>query len=498
VARTVIREPSRAVSEFRLLPGLTAAETAGDRIYLRTRLAKIEAGSGFLALNIPLTSAAMQAVSGVQMGIELARLGGVAFIFASQPIEKQAEIIRRIKGHKAGFVKPRTVTPDLLLGDAAQLASQEGFSTFPVVDSENRLLGLLTRNDFAARRHGNLPVRDRMIPRLRLVVGRDVTGLKQANEILMDSHQSVLPIVDGAEHLLYLVFRKDIENHLDNPSQVVDSKKRLIAGSAINTHDFRERIPALVKAEVDVLAIDSSDGHSTFQGEALAWARGMFPFLPVVAGNIVTAEGFRFLAESGASAVKIGMGGGSICITQEQKGTGRGLGTAIMEVSGARDEWFQRTGNYLPLIADGGIVTAKDMVIALALGADSVMLGRYFARLEESPTEKIVINNRVMKPYWGEGSPRAREWSSLRYSQAAFAEGVEGYVEFAGTLKDNLAETLAILRSSFASAGAADIGQLHQNAVLEIVSGLSIREGQPHDIILPGQSTSYSGKSWGV
>lgn len=498
MARKVICEPSRAVSEFRLLPGLTTFETTLDKISLKTLLARSGPGEGFLNLNIPLTAAAMQSVSGVQMGIELARRGGVAFVYASQPIDRQAEMIRRIKSHKAGFVKPRTVPPDLPLAEVAALGAREGFSTFPVVDAEDRFLGLLTRNDFASIRHGNLPVCERMIPRDRLVVGREVTVLRQANDLLMDSHQSVLPIVDAQDRLLYLVFRKDIESHLDNPAEVIDGQKRLVAGAAINTHDFRERIPALVRSEVDVVVIDSSDGHSCFQRDALTWMRTEFPGLPVIAGNVVTGDGFRYLAEAGAAAVKIGMGGGSICITQEQKGTGRGLGTAILEVAGARDEWFQRTGEYLPLIADGGIVTAKDMVIALALGADSVMLGRYFARMEESPTEKVVINNRVMKPYWGEGSARAREWRGGRYSQAIFAEGVEGYVEFAGTLKDNLTETLAILRSSFASAGAGTVRDLHQNAVLEVVSGLSIREGQPHDIILPGQASSYGGKSWGV
>jgi len=498
MAKSILYEPSRAVSEFRLLPGLTTAESSVDGISLSTRLARISDGEDYLKLNIPLTAAAMQSVSGVRLGIELARNGGMAFVYSSQPIEQQADMIRRIKSHKAGFVKPRTVLPDQLLRDVAALAASEGFSTFPVVDSEEKFLGLLTRNDFAADRHAALPVKERMIGRADLVVGDDTISLRHANDLLMESHQSVLPIVDRNNRLCYLVFRKDIESHLDNPLEVVDSKKRLAAAAAINTHDYRQRIPELVAAEVDVVVIDSSDGHSCFQGETISWCHQEFPGLPLIAGNVVTAEGFRYLAEAGAAAVKIGMGGGSICITQEQKGTGRGLGTAVVEVAAARDEWFKQTGIYLPLIADGGIVTAKDMVIALALGADSIMLGRYFARLEESPTEKVIINNRVMKPYWGEGSTRAREWRGARYSQAVFAEGVEGYVEYAGSLKDNLVETLAILRSSLASAGAANIGQLHKNAVLEVVSALSIREGQPHDIIMPGQTSGYAGKNWGV
>lgn len=498
MARTVLTEPSRAIAEFRLLPGLTRPDTTIDRVSLATRLAARPDGRGWVCLNIPLVAAAMQAVSGVAMGIALARHGGVAFVYASQPVAAQAEMVRRIKHHKAGFVQPLTVAPDLPIAQVAELAAAKGFSTFPVVDDQGRLLGLLTRLDYAPARHAHLTARDRMIPRDRLVVGREPLTLRQANDLLMDSHQSVLPIVDAEERLRDLVFRKDIENHLDHPDEVVDERKRLLAAAAINTRDYRERLPALVEAGVDVVAIDSSDGHSCFQADTLAFARQAFPTLPVIGGNIVTAEGFRFLAEAGAAGVKIGMGGGSICITQEQKGTGRGLGTAILEVAAARDEWHRRTGAYLPLIADGGIVTAKDMVIALALGADAVMLGRYFARFEESPTEKVLINNRVMKPYWGEGSPRARAWQGARYGQAAFAEGVEGYVEYAGPLRDNLAETLAILRSSLCSAGAHDLDELHREAVLEVVSALSIREGQPHDIHLPGATTGLAAKTWGV
>ena len=498
MAKIVLSEPSRAVAEFRLLPGLTTTASAVDKISLATRLARTDSSNSCLKLNIPLTAAAMQSVSGVRLGIELARHGGLAFIYSSQAIEQQSEMIRRIKSHKAGFVKPRTVLPDMPLREVAALASREGFSTFPVVDSDGKLLGLLTRNDFAADRHGDLPAQQRMVHSDHLVVGNDNISLRQANDLLMESHQSVLPVVDAEYRLCYLVFRKDIESHLDNPNEVVDAQKRLAAAAAINTHDYKQRVPELAAAETDVIVIDSSDGHSCYQGETIAWCCREFPKLPVIAGNIVTADGFRYLAEAGAAAVKIGMGGGSICITQEQKGTGRGLGTAICDVAAARDEWFERTGNYLPLIADGGIVTAKDMVIALALGADSIMLGRYFARLEESPTEKVIINNRVMKPYWGEGSARARDWRGSRYNQAVFAEGVEGYVEYAGSLKDNLTETLAILRSSFASAGAANVEELHKNAVLEVVSALSIREGQAHDILMPGQNSAYTGNNWGV
>jgi len=496
MAKRVIFEPSRALAEFRLLPGLTMPESTTGTISLQTHLVRSPRG-GCIDLKIPLVAAAMQSVSGVEMGIALAREGGVAFLYSSQAIEQQASMVKKVKQYKAGFVKPLTVPPTTRISDLARLIRERGFSTFPVVDERGVLLGLITKNDFAEFAHRELEVSQRMIPVSQLVVGVNVTSLRQANEILVDSHQGVLPIVDGESRLRHLVFRKDIDDHLKHPNELVDERKRLLAAAAINTHDFSDRVPALVEAGVDLVAIDSSDGHSFYQKACMDWLSARHPDLPVIAGNIVTSEGFRYLAEAGAGAIKIGMGGGSICITQEQKGTGRGLGTAILEVAGERDRYYQETGRYLPLIADGGIVHAKDMSMALALGADSVMLGRYFARMDESPTEKVVINSRVMKPYWGEGSARAQQWRSERYGQTLFAEGVEGYVEYAGPLHGNLPETLAKIRSTMSSCGAGTIEELHRRAEVEVVSSLSIREGQVHDIFLPPTDQSYFSKSWG-
>jgi IMP dehydrogenase len=301
----------------------------------------------------------------------------------------------------------------------------------------------------------------------------------------MESHQSVLPIVTDDQELLYLVFRRDIEDHLDNPHQVVDERKRLFSAAAINTHDFKERVPLLIDAGTDVLCIDSSDGYTSFQQETLLWLRENYPSIPVIGGNVITAEGFRYLVESGARAVKVGMGSGSICITQEQKGTGRGLATAIIKVVEERDSYFNESGKYIPICADGGIGNSKDIAIALALGADYIMMGRYFARMDEAPTEKVMINNRIMKPYWGEGSPRARDWQLKRYNQSLFAEGVEGFVEYAGRMKDNIEVTIAKIKSTMSTCGVSSIDELHRKAELEMVSSLSIREGKVHDIFVP-------------
>jgi len=482
MARRIEFEPSRTLTEFRLLPGLTTEQTSIDAITLATPLV-LRPDDSALRLKAPVVAAAMQSVSGAEMGIELARLGGAAFVYASQPIEAQAAMVAKIKSHKAGFVAPRTVSPDTPLRDVEAIRQEAGFSTFPVVDREGHLVGLITRRDYDVKAHADLPARERMIPRDQLDVGVDLVDLEEANALLIEGHRSVLPVVDGEDRLRHLVFRKDIEDHLDNPDQVVDERKRLVAVAAINTHDHAERVPSLVEAGVDVVSIDSSDGHSVYQRDTIAWIRASYPDLPVIGGNVITGAGFDYLVEAGAGAVKVGMGGGSICITQEQKGTGRGLATAVIDVVTARDRHAERTGVHVPVIADGGVVTSKDVVVALALGADSVMMGRYFARMTESPTEKLQINGRIMKPYWGEGSARAREWSPARYRHAAFLEGIEGFVEYAGDLRDSLPKLTNKIRAAMASCGCASIAELHEKAELELVSGLAIREGKVHDII---------------
>jgi IMP dehydrogenase len=475
--------------EYRLLPGYTSVDCSPDSISLRTPLVYSEDNKKKYYLNVPLVSAAMQSVSGAQMGIELAKLGGAAFIFCSQSIESQAEMVKKIKNHKAGFVKPQTMQADMKVKEMFEIRKKSGYSTFPVVDKNDLFVGLISKWDYDVSLHSESLIKGRMIKKENIEVGTNITDLVEANQILLESHKSVLPILDNDGKLLSMVFRKDINDQLDFPLEIHDEKKRLITVAAINTHDFKERVKLLAKEEVDVLAIDSSDGHTQYQADTIRWISDKYTQIPVIGGNIITAEGFRFLVEAGASAIKVGMGGGSICITQEQKGTGRGLATTIIEVVEERDDHFKETGKYIPVIADGGVTSTKDVTIALALGADYVMMGRYFARMEESPTEKIVVNNRVMKPYWGEGSARAQNWKARRYNQGKFVEGVEGLVEYAGHLRDNLEETLAKIKSSMGTCGAMNIPEFHQLAELEVVSALSIREGKPHDIFVGTENT---------
>ncbi|MCK5852424.1 IMP dehydrogenase [bacterium] len=497
MAKNIYTEPSRTLMEYRLLPGLTTDKSTLFNVSLRTPLVYSENNPDKYHINIPIVSAAMQSVSGVSMGIELAKLGSVAFIFSSQTASQQAEMVNKIKKHKAGFVEPETVHPNMKIKELAELARKKGFYTFPVVNKNNVLLGIITKNDFDHVVHSDLKVSERMIKKRNMTIGVNINNIKEANAILKESHHSVLPVVDEEDRLKYLVFRKDIRNHLNNPMEVVDEHKRLLTAAAINTHDFETRVPALVEAGLDILSIDSSDGHTVFQGNTLRWLKEHYPQIPVIGGNVITGEGFDYLVENGAAAVKIGMGGGSICITQEQKGTGRGLATTIIKVTEARDQYYKKTGKYIPLVADGGIVNSKDVVIALALGADYVMMGRYFSRMDESPTEKVTINNQVMKPYWGEGSARAREWKELRYNHLKFVEGVEGFVQYAGKLRDNLPETLSKIMASMSSVGVSTVAELHEKAELEVVSALSIREGKAHDIYMPQSDSNFNTIDWG-
>ncbi|HPR18560.1 MAG TPA: IMP dehydrogenase, partial [Candidatus Cloacimonadota bacterium] len=389
MAKKIIDEPSRTLMEYRLLPGLTTYRQAPSEISLRTPLVYSPGNEKKFYLNIPLVSAAMQAVSGDRMGIELAKLGGAAFIYCSQSVASQAEMIKKIKQHKAGFVKPKAVKPEMTIQEMYEIRRASGHSTFPVVDDNDVFLGLISKWDYEISLHHDFKVRDRMIPKKHIEVGVNINELKEANRILLESHKSVLPILDEDGKLLYLVFRKDINDQLNNPQEVHDEKKRLLAVASVNTHDYQERVAALAAEEVDVIALDSSDGFTEYQKEAIEWIRSNYPHIPVIGGNVITQSGFRYLVEAGAGAIKVGMGGGSICITQEQKGTGRGLATTVIDVVKARNDYFQKTGKYIPIVADGGVTGTKDITIALALGADYVMMGRYFARMEESPTEKI-------------------------------------------------------------------------------------------------------------
>ena len=487
-------EPSHTFSEYLLVPGYSSAECIPSAVSLKTPLVKFRRGEEpAISLNIPLVSAIMQAVSDDRMAVALAKEGGCSFIHGNQTIENQAAMIRRVKNYKAGFVpSDSNVCPESTLAEILELKEKNGHSTIAVTDDGSAngiLLGLVTGRDYRLG-HTSLdtPCKEFMTPVEKLITSVEGITLAQAYDVIWDNKLNALPIVDKDGRLVAFVFRKDYDQHKENPLELLDANHRFVVGAGINTRDFKERIPPLVEAGADVLCIDSSEGFTEWQKRTIAFARAKYgDKVKIGAGNVVDRDGFRFLADSGADFIKVGIGGGSICITRETKGIGRGQATAVIDVAKARDEYYAETGVYVPICSDGGIVHDYHITLALAMGADFCMLGRYFSRFEESPTNKVMINGSFMKEYWGEGSARARNWQ--RYDMGgkkklSFVEGVDSYVPYAGLLHDNLEITLSKIRSTMCNCGTLTIPELQQNAKLTLVSGVSLVEGGAHDVLV--------------
>ncbi len=497
-------EPSRTFGEYLLVPGYSSAECIPANVSLKTPVVKFKKGeTSAITMNIPLVSAIMQSVSGEEMAIALAKEGGISFIYGSQSVKDEAAMVARVKAYKAGFVtSDSNIRPDATLADILALKEKTGHSTVAVTEdgtANGRLVGIVTSRDYRVSRMSlDEKVSSFMTPLEKLVCAPDTTTLKEANDIIWDHKLNSLPLVDSEGRLKYMVFRKDYSTHKENVNELLDASKRYMVGAGINTRDYAERVPALVEAGADVLCIDSSEGFSEWQSRTLAWIREKYgDTVKVGAGNVVDREGFLFLAKAGADFIKVGIGGGSICITREQKGIGRGQATALIEVAKARDEYFEETGIYIPVCSDGGIVHDYHMTLALAMGADFLMLGRYFSRFDESPTNKVIINGNYMKEYWGEGSSRARNWQ--RYDlggdkKLSFEEGVDSYVPYAGSLKDNVGQSLAKVRSTMCNCGVLNIPDLQKNAKLTLVSSTSIVEGGAHDVVLKDSNAGYSAK----
>ena len=493
------KEMSHTFNEYLLVPGYSSSECIPANVSLKTPLVKFKKGEEpAISMNIPMTSAIMQSVSGEKLAVALAKEGGVSFIYGSQSIEDEAAMVARAKSYKAGFVvSASNVTPDDTLADIIRLKNENGFSTVAVTDdgtATGKLLGIVTSRDYrVSRMSEDLKVKEFMTPIDKLVVANEETTLKTANDIIWDNKLNSLPIVDKNGNLKYFVFRKDYDAHKENPNELLDKDKRYVVGAGINTRDYEERVPALIEAGADVLCIDSSEGFSEWQSRTIAFIREKYgDTVKVGAGNVVDRDGFLFLAQAGAAFIKVGIGGGSICITRETKGIGRGQATALIEVCAARDEYFEKTGVYIPVCSDGGIVHDHHITLALAMGADFMMLGRYFARFDESPTNKIAVNGNYYKEYWGEGSNRARNWQ--RYDlggdkKLSFEEGVDSYVPYAVSLKDNVNLSLSKVKSTMCNCGALTISELQKKAKLTLVSSTCIIEGGAHDVIQKETST---------
>ena len=487
-------EPSRTFSEYLLIPGYTSEDCIPANVSLKTPLVKFKKGEeSAITLNVPFASAIMQSVSNDTMAIALAKEGGISFIYGSQSVEDEAAMVARVKNYKAGFVTSASnVMPDQTLADILNLKERNGFSTVAVTEdgtANGKLLGIVSSRDYrVSRMDVETKVSQFMTPLAKLVTAHKDTSLKEANDIIWDHKLNSLPIIDDEGKLMYFVFRKDYSEHKANPNEILDSQKRYIVGAGINSRDYETRVPALVEAGADVLCIDSSEGYSCWQKKTIDFIRQRYgDSVKVGAGNVVDREGFLFLAEAGADFVKVGIGGGSICITRETKGIGRGQASALIEVAAARDEYYEKTGIYIPVCSDGGLVHDYHMTLALAMGADFLMMGRYFARFDESPTAKLVVNGSYVKEYWGEGSNRARSWQ--RYdlggqSKLSFEEGVDSYVTYAGPLHDNLEKSVYKIKSTMCNCGVTNLADLKRNAKLTLVSSVSIVEGGSHDVIL--------------
>lgn len=495
-----INEPSRTFNEYLLIPGYSSSECIPANVSLKTPLVKFRKGEQpEIMMNIPMVSAIMQAVSGDRLAVALATEGGVAFIYGSQSVEDEAAMVVRAKSYKAGFVRSDSnIMPTATLADILELKARTGHSTVAVTDDgtpDGKLLGIVTGRDYrVSRMSPDTKVSEFMTPLERLITANEGTTLKEANDIIWDNKLNSLPIVNDEGKLCYMVFRKDYDTHKQNPNELIDASKRYVVGAGINTRDYAERVPALVDAGADVLCIDSSEGFSEWQKLTIDWIRKKYGnSVKVGAGNVVDAAGFRFLADCGADFIKVGIGGGSICITRETKGIGRGQASALIDVCAERDRYFEQTGVYIPVCSDGGIVYDHHITLALAMGADFVMLGRYFARFDESPSSRVSIGGTYYKEYWGEGSARARNWQ--RYDlggdkKLSFEEGVDSYVPYAGSLKDNVAMSLAKVKSTMCNCGALTIPELQKKAVLTLVSATSITEGGAHDVIHKEKSTT--------
>ncbi len=487
-------EPSRTFSEYLLIPGYTSPECIPANVSLKTPLVRFRKGEEpDISLNIPLVSAIMQSVSNDSLAIALAKEGGMSFIYGSQSVEDEAAMVAKVKNYKAGFVvSDSNVKPENTLAEVLALVEEKGHSTIAVTEdgtATGKLLGIVTGRDYrVSRMSTDEKVSSFMTPLEKLITAPATTSLKIANDIIWEHKLNSLPLVDENGCLKYFVFRKDYAQHKENPLEMLDQNKRYMVGAGINTLDYEKRVPALVEAGADVLCIDSSEGYSCWQKKTIDFIREKYgDTVKVGAGNVVDRDGFRFLAEAGADFVKVGIGGGSICITRETKGIGRGQASALIDVAAARDEYFEETGIYVPICSDGGIVHDYHMTLALAMGADFMMLGRYFARFDESPTPKLMVGGTYVKEYWGEGSNRARNWQ--RYdlggkSKLSFEEGVDSYVTYAGSLHDNVEKSLYKVKSTMCNCGVITIPDLQKNARLTLVSSVSIVEGGSHDVIL--------------
>ena len=447
-----------------------------------------------IRLNIPMLSAAMDTVTETKLAISLAQEGGIGFIHKNMTIERQADRVRKVKKFESGIVsEPVTVSPDLTLEALAEMVKKNGFAGYPVVDAENNLIGIITGRDTRFVKDLSKTVSQLMTKKEDLVTVKEGASRETILELMHQNRVEKVLVVDDAFKLKGMITVKDFQKAEQKPNACKDEFGRLRVGAAVGAGPGNEeRIDALVKAGVDVLLIDSSHGHSEGVLQRVRETRAKYPNLPIVAGNVATTEGAIALADAGASAVKVGIGPGSICTTRIVTGVGVPQITAIADAAAALKE------RGIPVIADGGIRFSGDIAKAIAAGASCVMVGSMFAGTEEAPGEIELYQGRAFKSYRGMGSLGAMaKGSSDRYFQSDNAadklvpEGIEGRIPYKGYLKEIIHQQMGGLRSCMGLTGCATIEELRTKAEFVRISGAGIKESHVHDVTITKEAPNY-------
>ncbi len=445
-------------------------------------------------LQVPFVSAAMDTVTESKMAIAMAQNGGLGIIHKNLTIAEQAEEIDKVKRYESGMIhNPITLTVDKTVGDAEEIMHKYHISGIPIVDGNNKLIGIITNRDLRFTPDYNLPVA-KLMTKDNLITAPVGTTLEGAKELLQKYKIEKLPVVDNSGILKGLITFKDISKKEKYPNACKDELGRLRVGAAVGVSgDTLERVEALVAASADTIVVDTAHGHSRGVVETIRNLRKTYPDLQLIAGNIVTAEAAEDLIAAGVNAVKVGIGAGSICTTRIVAGVGVPQVSAVLKVA----EMTKKKG--IPLIADGGIKQTGDVAKAIAAGADSVMIGGMFAGVEETPGEKVLYEGRSFKEYRGMGSLAAmKKGSKDRYFQdmeddikKLVPEGVEGRVPYKGALEDTLHQFVGGLRAAMGYVGAHNIEEMKSNATFVKITGAGLRESHPHDIIMTKEAPNY-------
>lgn len=462
------------------------SEVLPNQVSLKSRL------TDKITLNVPIVSAAMDTVTEGDLAIALARVGGLGFIHKNMTIAEQAGQVNRVKRSENGMISdPVTLSKDHTLGQAKEMMAKFKISGLPVVDADNVLIGIITNRDVKYQENLDMKVEEIMTKENLITSDKD-TNLEKAKEILLRNRVEKLPIVDKDNKLVGLITIKDIDNQLEYPNANKDQNGRLIVGAGVGVgEDTLDRIEALVKAGVDIVAIDSAHGHSKGVLDKISEIRKAYPDLDIVGGNIVTAEAAADLIKAGANVLKVGVGPGSICTTRVVAGVG------VPQLSAIYNVYEYAKSQNVTVIADGGIKLSGDIVKAIASGAGAVMLGSLLAGTDEAPGEEIIFQGRKFKSYQGMGSLSAmKRGGKERYFQSEakkfVPEGIEGRVPHKGKLEDVIFQLTGGLRAGMGYCGAKDIEALQKDSKLVMITGSGLKESHPHDVIITQEAPNYS------